>query len=62
MSLIKSKNGFARLYQYMAFHQIEVIHQNEDQFLKGILYQLNAELIEPTPTLISILEQIYQEE
>jgi hypothetical protein len=46
----------------MALHQIEVIHQNEDQLLKGILYQLNAELIEPTPTLISILEQIYQEE
>jgi len=57
-----STTGLSRLYQYMTREKIEVTHATDEELLAGIGRQLQAEMIEATPELLEILDQIEAEQ
>ncbi len=54
-------SGIAKLYAYMAVHNIDVLHSDDTELIIGIVNQINAGMIEATPELIDILENIENE-
>ena len=55
-------NGTGKLYNYVIKNNIDVIIGDETSLIENIGKQIEAEIIQPTTELLSILDQIMDEE